>query len=414
MHVTDPPVTPFRTAYESTTGQKLPSLAIGSSPIPDIESLVAQLSAFIGDDPSLASGFAVFLLEEHYYATDTLRQILKGVCRRQSSKNRTAIVRRILRWYIGYQDPQNDDDQISTGLFSSWSSYLKFMGQLDEFSDSLLRSVIDDPHSHLASAVLFYMYIKKFHHVDGCPELFASFRSDFEKVRAFIASGSLDRAAYVPVVSHRDCGNPRCVKFGGCIPHDPSAGYPLCPDCHIPLTHIMTIYAGSLPEELQEWFPPDERDTVLVVGCCAQCFQEVPVFRYRMDEIDRLVFSPNFAIGRPFNESRVVEGWDKQMSLPSSSALEDLDIATVNLQYDPFQIWDAVLEESSRVVRGTYAGGYPEYVQGSARPTPTCRLLFEFCESEASTGMWGDAGTAQLWMETGDNYGFFGVTWDCC
>jgi hypothetical protein len=291
---------------------------------------------------------------------------------------------------------------------------LELLSQFDEYSDSLLRRVIDDPVDHPASQLLILMFKKKFRHVQGCPELFASLRSDFEEIKELIASSGLNRAAYIPVVRHGDCGNPRCVEFGGCIPHDPAAGYPLCPKCQVPVTHVATIYVGSLPDELQGWFPPDERDTVLVVGYCEQCFLDPPVFCHRKDEIDRLVFSSNFANAQAFNEPRVVERWIKKISLPDLSALEDVDMSSVIIQHGQSEIWEAVLGEAGgTVVHGTYAGGYPSYVQGSERPAPTCRLLLELCESEASTGMWGDAGTAQLWMDTGENYGFFSVTWSC-
>ena len=60
----------------------------------------------------------------------------------------------------------------------------------------------------------------------------------------------------------------------------------------------------------------------------------------------------------------------------------------------------------------TYLGGYPVFVQGDDQPPGTV-LLMEMEESEASTNMWGDCGTAQVWMTTGDDYGRFMMQFAC-
>jgi hypothetical protein len=116
--------------------------------------MVAQLSAFISDDPVLASRFAVCLLAEPRHCADGSWSILEGVCRQQSSDIRAAIIRRILRWYIGYQSPQDDNDRVATAYFPSWLNHLELLSQFDEYSDSLLRSVIGDPVNRPASQLL--------------------------------------------------------------------------------------------------------------------------------------------------------------------------------------------------------------------------------------------------------------------
>ena len=54
----------------------------------------------------------------------------------------------------------------------------------------------------------------------------------------------------------------------------------------------------------------------------------------------------------------------------------------------------------------TYLGGYPCFAQGDDRPNGHV-LLLEIEESEASTNLWGDCGTAQVWMTTGSDFGSF-------
>ena len=61
----------------------------------------------------------------------------------------------------------------------------------------------------------------------------------------------------------------------------------------------------------------------------------------------------------------------------------------------------------------THLGGYPDFVQEFDQPKGTV-LLLEMAESEASTGMWGECGTAQVWMTTGDEFGDFVLQYQSC
>jgi hypothetical protein len=296
------------------------------------------------------------------------------------------------------------------------------VAKFDEFDGALLSSAVDSEKSladfqQRSYSLLSYIYESHPRVVTDCPDIFNGIKSDREQVIALLEGGSLIRNGYFPVVRRGDCSNMRCIKFGGCIPHDPDEGYPLCAKCRLPVTHIATIYVKLLPDELQAWFPPDELDTLLVIAYCEDCFSEVPVFRYRKEEIDRLVWSANHSSNRrPFNEARVVVSWTKKAGLPSYTALQDAPAATqgLRLNHDLWMLWETFVECGKySVLTGRYAGGWPYYIQDSEKPTSASRLLFEFDSSEASTGMWGDAGTAQLWMETGEEYGVFSVTWAC-
>jgi uncharacterized protein YwqG len=59
-----------------------------------------------------------------------------------------------------------------------------------------------------------------------------------------------------------------------------------------------------------------------------------------------------------------------------------------------------------KVYAGEFHGDWEERLQSST----TFKLLFQWNDSEANTGVWGDSGVAQVWMETGENYGGFFVT----
>ena len=64
---------------------------------------------------------------------------------------------------------------------------------------------------------------------------------------------------------------------------------------------------------------------------------------------------------------------------------------------------------------GTYIGGWPEFVQDDSTP-PDSFLVINLSESKSSTAMWGDAGTAQIWMKNpiNDCFGELVTDWACC
>jgi hypothetical protein len=289
---------------------------------------------------------------------------------------------------------------------------LKGLLKLPEFTASRIRdAIVAAPQQSFELLVHLYKHEKE-GIVAELPDVFADLLADIEQFRALIKDGTLEKPMWVPLVKIGDIANARCVRFGGSMPHDPIAGYPLCPVCHVPVTHIMTMYVGLLPPEVQAFFPEDERETVLVVGYCEHCFLEVPVQVFHGSEIDNLVFSANHTNhGRPFNEPRVVVGWMEGRSRPDGEGI--LELALEGMKYESVTVWNELFEKNLMKSQVTYAGGFPRYIQGSERPKATSKLLFEMADSEASTGMWGDCGSAQLWMETGGDYGKFQVTWAC-
>jgi hypothetical protein len=292
------------------------------------------------------------------------------------------------------------------------------LASLPELTNDRIRSAILSERSRPSFLTDVYDFAVYLHRRDfrgitsEFPELFEALNADVTRLRTLVSDGTLELPAFVPLVREGDCADPRCIKFGGCVPHDP-IGYPQCPICDVAAAHVVTIYVPMLPEPLQDLFPQDERETVIVVCYCEQCFREVPVFVFRREEIDQLVVSiGNPGRRTPFNEPRMVIGWRMEKSHPDPVGLDAVNIPGMN--YRPSRVWGDVIEEKlERCAQGTYFGGFPEYVHYVEQPTPTSRLLLEITQSKASTAMWGDCGTAQLWMEVGENYGKFQVTWAC-
>ena len=223
---------------------------------------------------------------------------------------------------------------------------------------------------------------------------------------------------YVPIVEERDTTNPRCVKFGGVIPYLPESGAPMCRCGGGRMAHIASIYVGALPDEIKGLFREEDHDMLIRVALCTSCWIENNVTTFRGEELDRLCWAPDEVvnIGSPFNEPRVTTGFETVMSPPDYSLFngELSDHPAVRKVADrsviPFLLVSDVLELDHD--GSTHAGGYPFYTQDSERPAEDSVLIFQFEESRASTGMWGDCGTAHLWLSQRD-YGKLELTWAC-
>jgi hypothetical protein len=385
-------------------------IAIPPIDSPEMAQSISTFISYISGDPSRAAAFLFHSLTSSPAGSQLcIVHRAVAVISACPDETRAIVVDRFLRWCLNVSDPTVPQKGY---CWLEWP-FLKGFSALPELTNSRIRSAIL-AYPKDSYDLLVHLYTTNMNGIVAeCPDLFADLSADVERLRALIADGTLELPAWVPLVRAGDSGTVRCIKFGGSMPHDPAAGYPLCPVCHVPVTHIMTLYVPLLPREVQEFFPDDERETVLVVGYCEQCWLEVPVQVFRGNEIDGLVMSANLGNhGRPCNEARVVVGWREEKSHPCGTGIEYMNLG--GLKYRASSLWNDLMEkENEQAGEGTYAGGFPNYVQDREQPTEASRLLFELSYSEASTYMWGDCGTAQLWMETGEDYGKFQVTWAC-
>ncbi|KAH0794071.1 cytoplasmic protein [Histomonas meleagridis] len=235
------------------------------------------------------------------------------------------------------------------------------------------------------------------------PGIFAQCSNKISHLESLIEKSR--KNCYFPVVEERDSTNPRDSKFGGRAPYLPNDG-PSCKKCGEQLDLIFSLYIKSLPEEIQQYFPEDERESVLVGNNCSD--GDVPcAYLYRKDEIDNLLYTNEES---NFNEHRVVVGWEKSSMVVTSD--EEFQKVYPDLSKWDYLLVGSIIDDAEERGGGTYLGGYPVFVQSDEQPEGTV-LLLEMDESEASTNIWGDCGTAQVWMKTGSDFGEFEVTWAC-
>jgi hypothetical protein len=412
--------TSFSEHFEASTGKPISKILTNDPPdSPGMTSSLTHLSSYIGDDPVRAIEFLIHLLISPGYSERHSNQHrLRAISSSLSSPTRGQLCDRFLRWCLGYQDPDSPSVRATTYSMFLWE-FFNILTSFPELSNHRIREAIlseqSNPLFHADSySLISHLYTTNLHDITTeYPELFSDLKTDISRIEAFVSDGTLELPAFIPLVHAGDSATPRCIKFGGSLPHDPLIGYPLCPVCRVPTTHILTLYVPLLPRLIQELFPDDEKETVIVVCYCEQCFLEVPVFVYRGEEIDRLVLSANLGSrGRAFNEPRIVYDWQESKSYPDWSGFERLHL--MGMTYEPGQVWRDLFETKMSKCTGlTYVGGFPEFVQGPENPTRESRLLMQIAESDGSTGMWGDCGSAQLWMEVGEDYGKFQVTWAC-
>lgn len=234
------------------------------------------------------------------------------------------------------------------------------------------------------------------------------------------------RPSFTFQVIHKDSSNPRISKFGGVEPYLPTKG-PIHCECHSKMIFVFSLYVSTLPDEVKSYFPSDH-EYVLLGFTCESCFIRNHVEVIVDDEIDQLVYKSPPQM--PFNQPRMVVGYERQDGFPVHFIEVQREFPILQ-QYtrDDLLLLD---EEFAYYLNtrypkdgnqhfnqcGTHLLGYPDFVQGDDRPFSLVQskhvLLMNISEGEASTNMWGDCGSCQVWMTIEEEFGTFVMKWACC
>ena len=211
-----------------------------------------------------------------------------------------------------------------------------------------------------------------------------------------------------------------CIsKFGGYIPCYENDEYLMCDDCNIELEVLTQIYVPSLPKSVKALFPSSLQETLIVLFICTECLTpyggELTTRIYYKEDFDKLVYKEpkqngiEQAIFKSFPEIELTfHCSDDAMQFPSKY----FSVADGNSNTDFYSCIDDLFIKPKLSL--SYFGGHPYYVQSDERPGPDYKLILSLCDDENNFSlMWGDAGTAQIWLRNDDSNEFY-ITWACC
>ena len=211
-----------------------------------------------------------------------------------------------------------------------------------------------------------------------------------------------------------------CIsKFGGYIPCFECDADITCPSCNVGLEVLAQIYVPSLPNPVKALFPSSLQNALIVLFMCTQCLEpyygELESRIYYPEDFDKLVYKPppsdimiEQAIFESFPESDLpIHPSDNALEHPSKylSVNEELDDMFDDM-YDSISSYYCQPQMS-------YFGGHPEYIQADDNPGPDYSLILSLSDDKDNFSMmWGDAGTAQIWLRNDDSNHFL-ITWAC-
>lgn len=304
------------------------------------------------------------------------------------------------------------DNRYTTASYMSIikDSILKVAKLSYEQLAEILGKIIQPPYS-LFAKVFIKGDMKLREHLEKInPEIYRELDNQINNLYKLL--NCFKKQYYYPEVIHCDTSNPRISKFGGSCPYLPSRGPKVCSCGEAKLQPVFSLYVPSLPQKIKDLFPSNH-EYVVVGYSCESCYEELEVELFTDAEIDELVYDGVASDDYVFNEARTVINWRQNEMYPVDLKNSGFDLPNKE-KYSDEEIFliEEILDYERQNREPTYLGGYPVFIQEDNTP-PDHQLLIEMEESEASTNIWGDCGTCQVWMKTGDDFGSFIMSYDC-
>jgi hypothetical protein len=228
------------------------------------------------------------------------------------------------------------------------------------------------------------------------------------------------KSAFYPIVDHKDVCSPTVSKFGGSTCKLPSEAFPsCCGENHF--INICQLFIPTLPDEVQKLFPESKRNCLVVYQICSECLSlDAPIVRlYSPENFEKLEYTSSDLSIQP---SRVLE-WKSYESMMQELQLTYLSQKLVSegnssffLESDPDKYHSYFFDtfrkhfENIHPKHNTNVGAFPNFVQEDETPKGFI-ILANFEQDEVCDLMWGDAGTAQLWVKTEGNNVELKATW---
>lgn len=248
-----------------------------------------------------------------------------------------------------------------------------------------------------------------------------------------------------PIVAHKDTVNPRQSKFGGYLPILPCEEAPVCPLCHQIIMMIGQFYINDLPDFSKALFPEEHQKSLLVLMMCGNGCNYSETFSaklYTEDQLDDLIYIADYGakitsrnpayqdLSSCFQPS-IITGWDIRKAVPNLTILEKFimpikDVLPIFPSSKYYESYSTAFDEQCGISieevlenylcdlteqENTSLGGYPMCIIEDQTPY-NVELFLNISETEAATFYWGDEGLAQIWIETGENFGKFILTYE--
>lgn len=199
-------------------------------------------------------------------------------------------------------------------------------------------------------------------------------------------------------------------KFGGDVPVLPGEeNIAICPECGNQMEVLVQLYIPDLPQVLQRLFPYELQESLIVVFFCVENMpiepQVIKSRIYSKEEIPKLITLPQ--IENPGIESSIFREFFPLLSLDESSNR----VAETRDWDRTGRLFEAYHENFQ--MYGSYFLGYPNFIQEESTPGIGWTYLMNLDTDDNFSFMWGDAGTAQIYISEQAPYQIH-LDWQCC
>ncbi|EAY19043.1 hypothetical protein TVAG_247220 [Trichomonas vaginalis G3] len=198
-------------------------------------------------------------------------------------------------------------------------------------------------------------------------------------------------------------------KYGGKVPHLPGEDPSVKTEDGVQLELAVQLYVPELPENVQRLLPQELQDALILLFINTEDSPEngpMPVRIYHKDDISKLELAD--AKEDAHIESAIFKSYEVIDTYNDSGNdfLESME------EVDGLVVEELMHEIRSKRDTNCYFGGFPYFVQGEASPGEGWTLLLNLQDDSYFSYMFGDAGTAQIWVNDSDPTQF-DLEWQC-
>lgn len=205
----------------------------------------------------------------------------------------------------------------------------------------------------------------------------------------------------------------KCSKFYGKAPSLPEEELFLCDECGEQKQLLVQLYVPSLPPNIQRLLPTELSDALLVFYYCLECLpyggDQLDVKIYHADDIKKLKY---YDIDRgELMEPEIFDSYTTAYTFDHESLFKYCHNEKIENE-----ICDQIQDEledlrDDSTNSNCFFGGCADFAQGDDCPGPSWDLFLNIGGDKWNHFMWGDCGTAQIWVNSVEPN--FVLTWSC-